>query len=393
MGNELRGKTLGVIGLGSIGREVLKRARGFEMLAVAADPYVSSQAAAALSVSLVTLDELLAQSDYITLHMALTKETANLLNDAAFAKMKDGVRIVNCARGELIDEAALARAIESGKVAGASLDVFQVEPPVENPLLALDSVFGTPHIGGSTEEAQELVGVRIAEQVVEYLKSGVALNAVNVPAMTAEQYRAVGPYATLAERLGTFAAYVAEGNPKLVRLTYQGKIAEQNTSLIRNAGVAGVLSRSLSEKANVVNALQIAADRGLSYAERHEPRSGHMDTVKIELETDKGVTTVEGGIVLDHPRLMHVDRIPCEAALSGHVLFLRNADVPGVVGWVGTALGEQGINIANFTLGRSADKEVALAILETDVPVPDAVLARLRENQAIQVARPVELKA
>ena len=220
MGTELRGKTLGILGLGSIGREVLKRARGFEMKVVASDPYVSSQSAADLGVALVSIDELYSQSDYLTLHVAITKETNGMFNDAAFAKMKKGVRIVNCARGELIDEAALARAIQSGQVAGAALDVFQTEPPpAGDPLLAMESVLATPHIGGSTEEAQEIVGVRIVEQVVEYLQHGVALNAVNVPALTAEQYRAIGPFANLAERLGTFAVHIASGNPRAVRLT------------------------------------------------------------------------------------------------------------------------------------------------------------------------------
>ena len=388
MGTELRGKTLGVLGLGSIGREVLRRAAAFEMRVVAFDPFVND-----VGVKLVTLDELYAQSDYITVHVALTKETQSMLNDAAFAKMKDGVRIVNCARGELLDSAALVRAIESGKVAGAALDVFEVEPPpAGDPLLALDAVYATPHIGGSTEEAQEIVGVRIAEQVAEYLRNGVALNAVNVPAMTAEQYRVVGPYAALAERLGTFAAYLAEGNPRAVRLVYQGKIAEQNTALIRNAGVAGVLSRSMEHRANVVNALQLASDRGLHYAERHEQRSGHTDSVCVELETAAGTTRVEGAIIFGRPRLIQVDNIPCEMALSGHLLFMRNQDVPGVIGWVGSVLAENKINIANFSLGRpDVPTGDALAIVETDDAVPDEVVSRLRENAAVRVARTVAL--
>ena len=229
LGHELRGKTLGVIGLGSIGREVVTRARAFGMRIIASDPYVNSQAAADLSTILLPLNDLFAQSDYITLHVALTTETYGMLNDAAFARMKKGVKIVNCARGELIDGEALRKAIESGKVGGAALDVFQTEPPVGEPLLAFENVLATPHIGGATEEAQEAVGIRIARQLIDYLRDGVALNAVNVPAMTAEQYRTVGPYATLAERLGTFAAYISTGNPRLVRLVYKGKIAEQNT--------------------------------------------------------------------------------------------------------------------------------------------------------------------
>src|SRR5215469_11961043 len=336
LGTELRGKTLGVMGLGSIGREVVRRARAFEMNIVAADPYVNSVTASELGVKLIGRDQLFAQSDYITLHVALTTETQGMLNDAAFANMKKGVRIVNCARGELIDGEALCRAMQSGQVSGAALDVFQTEPPATGePLLAFETLIATPHIGGSTEEAQEIVGVRIVEQLVEYLQNGVALNAVNVPAMTAEQYRAVGPYIELAERLGVFAANIAKGNPSAVRMVYQGKIAEQNTILVRNSGIAGVLSRSLARKANVVNALQFAADRGLGYAEVHEKRAAHIDSVRLELTTDSGLTRVEGGLVMGVPRLLSVDGIHCEAPLAGHMLYSRNEDVPGVIGYVG----------------------------------------------------------
>src|SRR5579885_692211 len=398
LGTELRGKTLGVVGLGSIGKEVVRRARPFEMRIVASDPYVSSQTAADLGVQLVDLPTLYAESDYITLHVALTQETHGMLNDAAFGQMKSGVRIVNCARGELIDAAALAKALESGKVGGAALDVFQTEPPAAGePLLAFDNLIATPHIGGSTEEAQEIVGVRIAQQLVEYLQNGVALNAVNVPAMTAEQYRAVAPYVELAERLGEFAAHIATGNPSSVRLVYHGKIAEQNTLLVRNAGVAGVLSRSMAQKANVVNALQFAADRGLTYAEQHEKRAGHIDSMRLELATGSGVTSVEGAVVFGHPRLLHVDSIPCEAPLAGHMLYLRNEDVPGVIGFVGTVLGNSGINVANFSLGRQPNPPVsgareAIAMVETDTVVPDSVVQKLLANKAIRVARVVAFK-
>jgi len=371
VGTELRGKTLGIVGLGSIGQEVVRRARAFEMKIIANDPYVNSQSAADMGAQLKLLGELFAQSDYITLHVALTLETYALLNAAAFGKMKKGVRIVNCARGELIDGTALCSAIESGKVAGAALDVFQTEPvDSSEPLLKLDQVIATPHIGGNTEEAQETVGVRIAEQIVQYLRKGVALHALNAPAMTTEQYRTVGPYAALAERLGTFAAYVANGNPRMVRLIYHGDVADQNTHLIRNAGLAGVLSRSLHRKANVVNSLQIAAERGLGYAERHDKRIGHADSVKLELETDEGITQVEGALVLDRPRLLSVDGIRCEAPLTGHLTYLRNADVPGVIGYVGSVTGRNRINIANFSLGRqhapSHDGGVLEAIVRVD---------------------------
>ncbi len=399
VGTELRGKTLGVVGLGSIGQEVVRRARAFEMKIIANDPYVNSQSAADLGATLRPLGELFAQSDYITLHVALTLETFALLNAAAFAKMKKGVRIVNCARGELIDGEALRKAIESGKVAGAALDVFQTEPPDSSePLLKLDQVIATPHIGGATEEAEETVGIRIAEQIVQYLRQGVALNAVNVPAMTTEQYRTVGPYAALAERLGTFVAYVATGNPRMVRLIYHGNVASDNTHLIRNAGLAGVLSRSLHRKANVVNALQIATERGLGYAERHDKRVGHADSLKLELETDEGVTQVEGALVLDRPRLLSVDGIRCEAPLTGHLMYLRNADVPGVIGYVGSVTGKNNINIANFSLGREHSPAVegrvleAIAVVKTDEPVGEEVLAQLLENKSITVARAVEFR-
>ena len=251
MGNELRGKTLGVVGLGSIGREVVKRARAFEMRIVGHDPYVTSAIAHDLGVELVDLPKLFAQSDYLTLHVAATPETEGMLSRAAFAQMKDGVRIGNCARGELVDETALAEALASGKVADASLDVFSVEPPPAGfPLFALDGVLATPHIGGSTEEAQEIVGVRIAEQVVEYLTHGVAINAVNMPPMSPELYKALSPYATLADRLGNFAAHIANGHPHTVRLHYFGKIADNATSLLRNAGLAeGVLEPSAPPRA------------------------------------------------------------------------------------------------------------------------------------------------
>jgi D-3-phosphoglycerate dehydrogenase len=399
LGNELRSKTLGVVGLGSIGREVVKRARAFEMKILVSDPYVSPQVAVDLNVELVDRAALYASSDYITLHAALTPETKRMLSREAFAQMKTGVRLVNCSRGELIDPEALKEAIESGKVAGAALDVFDPEPPSGNPLLLLDSLVASPHIAGSTEEAQEIVGVRIAEQLAEYLRSGVAVNAVNMPALSPERYRALGPYISLAERLGSFAAHIATGNPTTVRLVYFGKIAEDNTYLVRNAGLAGVLNRSLSQKANLVNAMQIAADRGLNVAESHEQRSGHTDSVRLELETDSGVTTVEGAVVLDKARLIQVDGIYCEAPLSGHLTFLKNLDVPGVIGHVGTVLGKNHVNIANFSLGRQdapltpGELLEAVAVVETDGPVPEPVLAQLLENPAVELARSVELTA
>lgn len=391
LGSELRGKALGIIGLGSIGREVVKRARAFEMRLFAHDPYVTAHLAKDLGIQLVSLADLYRKSDYITVHVSLTPETDKFLNKEAFALMKRGVRLVNCARGELLDESALRDAIESGKVAGAALDVFLKEPTDStHPLFGLEQILATPHIGGSTEEAQEIVGVRIAEQIVEYLKNGVAINAVNMPAMSPEQYRTVGPYVDLAERLGNFAANLIDGHPTAVRLTYSGNIADMNTSLLRNAGLAGVLNRSTASRANVVNSMQLAADRGWKVAEVHDKRSTHSDTVRLEIETDSGRTTVEGGVVLGKPRLMHVDGIYCEAPLGGPQVCTKNFDVPGVVGHIGKVLGSHGINIGNFSLGRSDTQPVeSIAVITTDAPVTEEVLDQLLSNPSVRTARSV----
>jgi len=394
-GSELRGKTVGVVGLGSIGREVATRARAFQMRVIAADPYVSKQWAEDMDIALVEMDELFAESDYITLHLALTSETKHLLSGPQFAKMKDGVRVLNCARGGIVDEVALKEALDSGKVAGAALDVFEKEPPEGNPILEEEGLLATPHIGGSTREAQEIVGIQIAEQLVEYLRNGVAINAVNMPSISPEQYKALGPYVDLAERLGTFAAQIASGNPKAVRLVYAGDISG-STHLIRNGGLAGVLNRFLSQNVNVVNSMQIAKARGLAVGERHEKRSTHVDSVRLELETETGTTTVAGAVVLGKPRLLQVDGIQCEAKLSGYHAFLKNKDVPGVIGHIGTVLGQRGSNIANFSLGREEAPSVpgetlrAIAVVETDDVVSDETLAELSNLPAVLVARRVE---
>jgi D-3-phosphoglycerate dehydrogenase len=390
VGTELRGKTLGIVGLGSIGREVVKRAAAFEMRIIAHDPYVHSQTAKDVGVDLVDLAIIYTESDYITLHTALTPESRHLLSRDAFAAMKPGVRIINCARGELIDQDALREALASGKIGGAALDVFETEPPAAgDPMLKMDNFVATPHIGGSTEEAQEIVGVRIAEQVVEYLQNGVALHAVNMPALTPEQYKTLGPYSQLAERLGNFASYISSGNPKAVRLLYFGKIAELNTHLVRNAGLAGVLQRSTG-KANSINAMQIAGDRGLTVAERHDKRTAHIDSVRLELETDTGLTSVEGAVVLDQARLLQVDGIYCEALLDGNLTFLKNQDVPGVIGYIGGVLGNNGINVATFSLGRRSPGAEAVSVIETDQPVPEPLLAQLLQNPAVKIARSVK---
>ncbi|HPT26467.1 MAG TPA: phosphoglycerate dehydrogenase [Bryobacteraceae bacterium] len=394
LGNELRSKTLGVVGLGNIGQEVVRRARAFEMKIVSSDPYVNPQTAADLGVTLVPLETLLAESDYVSLHLAVTPETKKMINAESIAKMKDGVRIINCARGELIDLVALREALVSGKVAGAGLDVFDPEPiPADDPILTAPNVIASPHIGGATEEAQEIVGIRIVEQMVEYLSNGIAINAVNMPAISPEQYRAVGPYLELAERLGKFVAHVAVGNPTAIRVTYTGRISELNTRLLRNAAVAGVLSRGLAGRVNMVNSMQLTGQRNIEVGEHHAaPRSVAMDTIQVKLETGSGVTSATGAVIFNKPRLVSVDGIQVECQLSGRLIYMRNHDVPGVIGHVGSVLGKNNINIANFSLGRQAgpaigDKPLsAVALVAVDGDVPDSVLNQLKENPAVRLA-------
>ena len=397
LGNELRGKTLGIVGLGNIGQEVVQRAHGFEMRMVASDPYVNPQTAADLGVELVSLEQLYAEADYISLHVAMTPETKGMINTASIASMKTGVRIINCARGELIDQEALIEGLNSKHIGGAGLDVFSPEPlPPDHPLLQCEHLIATPHIAGSTEEAQEIVGIRIVQQMVEYLANGVAINAVNMPATSPEVYKTIGPYITLAERLGKFASYVATGNPKGVKITYRGRIAELNTTLLRNAALAGVLSRGLSNRVNLVNSMQLAAQRNLTVAEAHQRRGGTTDSIRVEIETDQGAAAVSGGVVMDKPRLLSVDGITAEIPLAGHIVYMRNYDVPGVIGHIGTVLGRNAVNIANFSLGRedapSAEGKPlrAVALVEVDSKPSDSVFEELRAHPAVRLAVAVE---
>ncbi len=401
LGRELREKTLGIIGLGRTGVEVAKRARALEMKVLAFDPYVAPVVAAEANAELVRRDRLLAESDYISLHVTLTPETVGMIDAGALARMKPGVRLINCARGELIDERALAEAICAGKVAGAALDVFAQEPPpAGHPLALLPQVIVTPHIAGSTEEAQEIVGYRIAEQVREYLKNGLIIHAVNVPAPSPEEYRNLQPYLQLAERLGAFAAQIAEGNQRAVRITYSGRLAQMNTNVLRNAVLKGMLNRVLSEKANLVNAASLAADRGLRLEESRGRRAEFVDSVRVTLETDRTEAAAEGTVLHDGvPRLLAVDGIHVEAPLTGNLLFFKNADVPGVIGRIGTLLGRRRVNIANFSLGRRENKSgpgkrpaEAVAVVQYDGPcAPDSLLAELRKIPPVRFVRSVEI--
>jgi D-3-phosphoglycerate dehydrogenase len=400
-GTELRGKTLGIVGLGRIGMEVARRARAFGMEVVAHDPFVSTTVAKEQGIGLARLEEVYAAADYLSLHVGLTPQTTGMINAESLKKIKRGARLVNCARGELVNEAALAHALKQGTIGGAALDVFVDEPLKNSPLTALDNVILTPHIGGSTFEAQEAVGYQIALQVKEYLKHGVIQNAVNVPSVSHDEYLELQPYIVLAERLGSFLAQVSEGTLEEISLRYSGHIAEWKTELIRNAAVKGILNQALEEKANLVNATAIASARGLRIHEARKTKSstgGSGSVLSILLKTAGDEHLVKGAVLHQHtPRLLHVDGIDVEAPLERNLIYMRNRDVPGVIGKVGTILGKHKINIADFSLGRRVGNgkpnspRQAIAVVHVDGRVPEAVLAELRKVPAIEQAKAIRL--
>jgi len=388
-GVELRGKKLGVLGLGRIGLEVARRARGFGMEVIGHDPFVSASIARENSIQLVSTDELFQQADYLTLHVGLTPQTTGIINKESIAKMKKGVRIVNCARGELIVEEALAEALKGGQVGGAALDVFHQEPLKDSPFFALENVILTPHIAGSTAEAQEAVGVQIALQVREYLKLGVVQNAVNLPSLSHEEYLELAPYITLADRLGTFLAQFPRGSFESIHISYDGRISEAKTDLIRNSAIEGILGHA--EGVNRINAASVAQERGIRIFEEKTPTAsgGAGNVLKLTIHTQAGDVTASGTVLHESSaRLLSLDGIDIEAPLEGTVLTIRNQDVPGVIGRVGTILGDHRINIANFALGRANGdrrnhESTALAVVQVDGEVTEAVLRALRNVDAI----------
>jgi D-3-phosphoglycerate dehydrogenase len=400
-GTELRGKSLGIVGLGKIGLEVAKRARVFGMEIVAHDPFVSAAIAKDNGIRLATLDEVFGAADYLTLHVGLTPQTQNMINAESLKKMKRGVRLVNCARGELVDEAALASALQEGQVGAAALDVFVHEPLKDSPLQKLENVVLTPHIAGSTNEAQEAVGHQIALQVKEYLKHGVIQNAVNVPSVSHEEYLTLKPYIVLAERLGSFLAQISGSSLEEISLGYTGHITEWKTELIRNAAIKGILNVAVEEKANLVNAASLASSRGLTVREERKPKAstgGAGSVLSISIKTEKQKHVVKGAVLRENtPRLLHVDGIDVEAPLEQNLIYMRNQDVPGVIGKVGTILGKHGINIANFSLGRRSGEvhpgvpQEAIAVVHVDGGVPEAVVSELQGVPAVQQAKAVRL--
>jgi D-3-phosphoglycerate dehydrogenase len=388
MGTEITGKVLGVIGCGNIGSVVAQRGIGLAMRVIAFDPFLSEERAAELGVEKVELDELFRRADFITLHTPLTDKTRNIVDAAAIARMKDGVRIVNCARGGLVDEAALRAALDAGKVAGAAIDVFSEEPAKDNVLFGAPNVVCTPHLGASTSEAQENVAVQVAEQMADYLTTGAVRNALNMPSISAEEAPRLTPLVRLAEQLGSFAGQLTESGATAIRLEYEGAVAEMNTRALTAAALAGFLQPQL-QSVNMVSAPAYAKERGIRVEEtRREQRGAYESYMRLTVVTDKQERSVAGTVFSDgKPRIIQIKGINMEAELGPHMLYVTNRDKPGFIGRLGTLLGERQHNIATFHLGRQAAGGDAIALVEVDGDLPEATLAAVLTLEGVVQAK------
>ncbi|MBB4217177.1 D-3-phosphoglycerate dehydrogenase [Rhizobium sp. BK212] len=388
MGVEITGKTLGVIGAGNIGSIVCARAIGLKMHVVAYDPFLSKERGEEMGVTKVELEELFARADFITLHVPMTDKTRGILNKEALAKTKPGVRIINCARGGLVDEAALAEAIKSGHVAGAAFDVFEVEPAKESPLFGLPNVVCTPHLGASTTEAQENVALQVAEQMADYLVNGAVSNAINMPSITAEEAPILKPFIRLADVLGAFVGQVTEEPIKEIEILYDGITANMNTRALTSAVLAGLIRPQVAD-VNMVSAPIMVKEKGVVLSEVKRDKTGVFDGyIKLTVTTESMTRSVAGTVFSDgKPRFIQIKGINLDADVGSHMIYITNTDVPGMIGFIGTTLGAAGVNIANFQLGRDKQGGDAIALLYVDGEVDDAVLAQLTAHQAIRQAK------
>ncbi|MER8480053.1 MULTISPECIES: phosphoglycerate dehydrogenase [unclassified Mesorhizobium] len=388
MGVEITGKTLGIIGCGNIGSIVATRGVGLKMHVIAFDPFLSDSRAEELGVEKVELDELFARADFITLHTPLTDKTRNIIDAAAIAKMKTGVRIINCARGGLVVEADLIAALKSGKVAGAGIDVFEVEPAEYNELFGMENVVATPHLGASTTEAQENVALHVAEQMSDYLIKGAVSNAINMPSITAEEAPRLKPFVKLAEVLGAFVGQVTEDPIKEVEILFDGSTATMNTRALISATLAGLIRPQVSD-VNMVSAPIMVKERGIIVAEVKRDKSGVFDGyIKLTVKTEHRTRSIAGTCFSDgKPRFIQIKGINLDAEVGQHMLYTTNADAPGIIGLLGTVCGENGVNIANFQLGRNRPGGDAIALLYLDAPFPEKVLAQVRSHKSIDSAK------
>ena len=393
MGVELTGKTLGVIGAGNIGGIVCDRARGLRMKVVAYDPFLTQEKADRMGVEKVELDALLRRADFITLHVPLTDQTRNILSRENLEKTKKGVRIINCARGGLVDEQALAELLKSGHVAGAAFDVFAEEPARENPLFNLPNVVCTPHLGAATSEAQENVALQVAEQMADYLLTGAVTNALNMPSVTAEEAKVMGPWIKLADHLGSFIGQMTDEPIQAINILYDGSVAEMNLAALNCSVVAGIMKRA-NPDVNMVSAPIIAEERGIRISTTNQHKSGAFDGyVKVTVVTGKRERSIAGTVFSDgKPRFIQIKGINIDAEIGAHMLYTTNEDVPGIIGTLGMTLGENGVNIANFTLGRSAAKGEAIALLYVDDVVPEEVIGKLERTGLFQQIKPLRFE-
>jgi D-3-phosphoglycerate dehydrogenase len=390
MGQELFGKTLGVIGCGNIGAIVADRAIGLKMKVIAFDPFLSADRAVEIGVEKVELEDIFTRSDFITLHTPMTENTKGIINKASMAKMKKGVRLINCARGGLIVEADLKEALDSGHVAGAALDVFEVEPAKSNPLFGNENVVCTPHLGASTVEAQENVALQVAEQMADFLLQGAVANAVNMPSVSAEDAPKLKPYMKLAEQLGSLAGQLVEGSPTEIRIEYEGHVSTLNTRPLTALILAGFLKPSM-EGVNIVSAPAKIKELGIALSEtKREKPSNYQTLVSLTVVTAAGKHTVAGTVFGENPRIVDMDGLPVETDLGKHMLYVVNHDKPGLIGAVGTILGDAKINIADFTLGRIPGKNKAVALITVDDAVPQNILTAI--SKVSQVERVLALK-
>jgi len=390
LGTEVRGKTLGVAGLGRIGQEVAQRARAFGMRVVAHDPYISKEIAASLGVELMSLDEVCGVADYLTLHLPSTSETKHLFNDARFARCKPGIRLINTARGELIDEAALRRAIEQGLVGGAGLDVFETEPPADWALAQLPQVIATPHIAASTEEAQEMVGIETAATVRDFLRNGMVRNAVNFPSIHPDELQRLQPWIRLSDQLGSLVSQMGTARIEALGVRYYGALVEsRGVDVLAASAAAGMLRPILSSGVSIVNARAAALARGIDIVESRSARSRHFTSlVSIRLTTDAGERWVEGTVFEPNsPRLVSVRGVDVEAPLGGTMLIMANDDQPGVIGEVGTILGRHGVNIANFALGRGESGAIGVVNVDEDPDAPQELENAVEELRKVPAIR------
>ncbi|MCA8867101.1 MAG: phosphoglycerate dehydrogenase [Rhodobacteraceae bacterium] len=391
MGVELTGKILGLIGCGNIGSIVADRAKGLKMRVLAFDPFLSEERAEQLGVHKVELNELLAKADFITLHVPLTDKTRMIINKDAIAKTKKGVRIINCARGGLVDEAALAEAIKSGHVAGAGFDVFEVEPATDSPLFNLPNVVCTPHLGAATTEAQENVALQVAEQMSDYLLNGAVTNAINMPSITAEEAPVLAPFVQLAQHLGAFVGQMTDEPIKAINILYDGAVAEMNTNALNSACVAGLMKASNPE-VNMVSAPVVAKERGIKMATTTQAKSGVFDSyIKLTVVTENTERSIAGTVFSDKkPRFIQIKNINIDAEIGRHMVYTTNKDVPGIIGALGSTMGQNGINIANFTLGRATIGGDAIALLYVDQPIPAEAIEQLRQTKKFNQIRTLE---